>query len=94
MRARWFGVLAVMGGLALGAACEQNGPRSSSERGSTTSTPSSRSPSGERASDRSAGPAQSTGSAAGLTPDRGMGGSGTGGAGDAGMGADAGTRMR
>jgi len=88
MRKGWFGVLAVMGGLALGAACEQNTPRNSSERGTTTSAPSPRSPSGERASEPSGGSATS------LTPDRGIGGSGTGGAGDAGMGADAGTRMR
>lgn len=83
MRKAWMGMLAVMGGLVLGAACEQNGARSSSERGSTTSTATPRGPSGERGTDMSGG------SAAGLTGDR-----GTGGSGDAGMGADAGTRMR
>ena len=48
MRKAWMGMLAVVAGLALGAACEQNGPRSSTERGSTTSTPTARGPSGER----------------------------------------------
>ena len=88
MRKGWIGVLALAGGLALGAACEENGPRSSSERGGTTSTPTARGPAGDRGNDTSSG-AASSGSAAPMTSER-----GTGGSGDAGMGADAGTRMR
>ena len=87
MRKGLIGVLALAGGLALGAACEQNGPRSSSERGGTTSTPTARGPAGERADTRPQ--SGSTSSATPMTEER-----GTGGSGDAGMGADAGTRMR
>ena len=82
--------LAVMGALALGAACEQKGS-SPSERGGTTSAPPSRGPSGgttsSAPSDTAAG---SSASAARSSNDM----SGTGGAGDAGMGGDAGSRMR
>ncbi len=85
----WVAALAVVSALALGAACEQKGG-STSERGSTTSTPVSRGPAGEsdRASARSMGTAPT---AAGSSSDL----SGTGGAGDAGLShADGGTRMR
>ena len=87
MRKGWIGVLALAGGLALGAACEQNGPRSASERGSTTSAPTARGPAGERTD--TTPPSGSTSSVAPMTEER-----GTGGSGDAGMGADAGSRMR
>lgn len=71
-RSDMIGILAVAGALAFGA-CEQN-PRSSAERGGTTSSPTSRSPTA--ATSPTAGGSASS-----------MDQSGTGGAGDAGYGA-------
>jgi hypothetical protein len=98
MKKAMIAVLAVMSALALGAACEQR--PGNAERGGTTSAPPSRgpggpasspggpaSPSGSSASERSGGTA--SGSATSSSSSSGDL-SGTGGAGDAGMGRDGG----
>ena len=93
MKKAMIGVLAVIA-LALGTACEQR--PGSAERGGTTSAPGSRGPGGDTssrlgssASERAPG-GMASGSATSLSPSD---LSGTGGAGDAGMGGrDAGMR--
>jgi hypothetical protein len=90
MKRTMIAVLALFGGLALGAACEQKGS-SSSELGGTTSAPMSRGPGGDSTSRRpSDSTPSSSANAAGAASDL----AGTGGSGDAGMGRDAGTMMR
>ena len=84
------GILAVAGALAFGA-CEQSSSRpGTAERGGTTSAPASRSPSGDTTS-RSGSSAADRGGAAGMASGS-SDMSGIGGAGDAGMGRDAGMR--
>ena len=85
-------VLAVISALALGAACEQNSSRpGNAERGGSSSMPTARGPSGDtasRANDTQPGSAGMASGSSASSNDM----SGTGGAGDAGMGRDAGMR--
>jgi len=79
------GALALISGLALGAACEQRPGQGSNERGGSTSLPTSRGPSGGATSSPGSTGSGGTASGSASSPSS-SDQSGTGGSGDAGMG--------